>query len=176
MFLVSGLWHGAELSFVIWGGLNGVGQIIGEVFLPVRDKVVSALGLHRESLGHKLLHVVGTFLFVDFSWIFFRANRFEDAVEIIKQMFIGRNPEIFFNGDIYGCGLDSKNFWLMLICILVLIFADCCKYKGIKIREVVAEQDLWFRWMVFVFAVCIIVTFGIWGSGYDAANFIYFQF
>lgn len=176
VFLVSGLWHGAELSFVIWGGLNGIYQVIGEILLPVRDKAVSVLHLHRESLGHKLLHAAGTFLLIDFSWIFFRADRFEDALEVIEQMFLGRNPEILFNGSIYACGLDSKNFWLMLICILVLAFADFCKHKGICIREVIAKQDVWFRWLFIVFAVCAIVTFGIWGPGYNAANFIYFQF
>ena len=176
VFLVSGLWHGAELSFVIWGGINGLYQIVGEILLPVRDKAVDVLHLHRETLGHKLLHIVGTFLLIDFSWIFFRADSFEDALEIIEQMFKGRNPEIFFNGALYQCGLDSKNFGLMLICILILLFADFCKYKGIRIREVIARQDIWFRWLVIVFAVCVIVTLGIWGPEYNEANFIYFQF
>lgn len=176
VFLVSGLWHGADLSFVVWGGLNGAGQIIGEVLMPIRDRAVSLLRLHRDSLGHRLLHIAGTLVFFDFSLIFFRADSFADAVEIIRLIIEGRNPEIFFDGSIYWCGLDSKNFWLLLICILILGFADYCKYRGIRIREVIAAQDVWFRWLVIVFAICAIVTLGIWGSKYEAANFIYFQF
>ena len=71
VFLVSGLWHGASVSFVVWGGLNGLYQILGEILKPVRDKVVSVLELNRESLGHKLLQMIGTFIFIDFSLIFF---------------------------------------------------------------------------------------------------------
>lgn len=176
VFLVSGLWHGASFSFVIWGGVNGLYQVIGEILMPVRNKVVSLLHLHRETFAHKLFGTLFTFVLVDFSWIFFRAGSYEKSVEVIHQITSVRNPWILFDGSLYECGLDSKNFCLMLICIGILLFADYCKYKKIKIREVIAVQDYWFRWITIVVAVCSILTFGIWGANYDAANFIYFQF
>lgn len=176
VFLVSGLWHGAQFSYVAWGGLNGLYQIIGEALMPVRNKLVRLLRLNRESLGHKLIHVVGTFFLIDFSWIFFRASRLKDAFKIIKQMVKVHNPWIFFDGSLYKCGLDSKNFWLMLICIGILLFADYCKCRNIQIRKVITAQNFWFRCIFFVVAVCAILTFGIWGPGYNEASFIYFQF
>lgn len=53
VFLVSGLWHGAKISFVVWGGLNGLYQIIGEILQPLRDKLVKLFRLNRNSIGHK---------------------------------------------------------------------------------------------------------------------------
>jgi hypothetical protein len=50
------------------------------------------------------------------------------------------------------------------------------KYKGIKIREIVIRQELWCRWLCYIGFVMFIMIFGIWGAGYDAAGFIYFQF
>ena len=176
IFMVSGLWHGASFSFVAWGGLNGLYQVIGEILQPIRDKLVSVLHLDRESLGHRLIHIVGTFALVDFSWIFFRADRFREALEIIKSMIIVKNPWVLFDGSLYGCGLDEKNFRLMLLGIVLLLLADFCKRKGIKIREVVAKQDYWFRWLFIVFVISATLTFGIWGPSYNEANFIYFQF
>ena len=176
VFLVSGLWHGAQFSYVAWGGINGLYQVVGEILQPVRDKLVKLLHLNRESLGHKLAHLVGTFILVDFSWIFFRANGFLDAIEIIKSILVTRNRWILFDGSLYNCDLDQKNFQLMLIGIGVLLFADYFKHKGIKIRDVIAKQDYWFRWIAIDIAVLILLVFGIWGSTYDAANFIYFQF
>ncbi len=176
VFLVSGLWHGAQFSFVAWGGLNGLYQVIGEILQPVRDKLVTLMHLNRESLGHKLINIAGTFVLVDFSWIFFRATGFMGAFDIIKSMFMIKNPWILFDGSLYACGLDDKNFRLMLIAILILAFADFCKAKGIKIREVIIKQDYWFRWGFVAFSIAVILTFGIWGPGYDEANFIYFQF
>lgn len=176
VFLVSGLWHGANASFVVWGGLNGLYQIIGEIGKPVRDRIVSVLQLDRDSLGHRLLRIFGTFVLVDISWIFFRAAGFMDALRIIRQMIEVKNPWIFFDGSLYLCGLDGANFRLMLICLCILLFADYCKVKGIQIRQVIIKQDYWFRWIFIASAVWGILTFGVWGASYDAANFIYFQF
>lgn len=176
VFLVSGLWHGASLSFVAWGGINGLYQVIGEVLQPIRDKLVALFNLNRNSLGHKLIHVMGTFALVDFTWIFFRARQFKEALKIIQQMFAVKNPWILFDGSLYTCGLDRQNFGLLIICFGILLFADFCKYKRIRIREVIAGQDYWFRMIFLIIVVCSILTFGIWGPGYDEANFIYFQF
>lgn len=175
VFLVSGLWHGADLSFVIWGGLNGLYQIAGELLMPVRNKAVSILHLNRKSLGHKLLCMAGTFLLVDFSWIFFRADSIKDALKITKLLFTVRNPWVLFDGSLYQCGIDRQNFQLALICLCILISADYCKIKGIQIRKVIERQDYWFRWMFIALSVWSILTFGMWGSS-DASNFIYFQF
>ncbi|MBP3683814.1 MAG: MBOAT family protein [Oscillospiraceae bacterium] len=176
VFLTSGLWHGASLSFVVWGGLNGLYQVVGETTKPFRDRLVNVLGLHRESLGHILLQRFMTFALVDFTWIFFRADRLRQAVEIIKSIFTASNPWVLFDGSLYQCGLDSKNFALMLMSIALLLFADWCKTRGIVIRNVIAKQDDWFRIIFIAASVCFLLLFGLWGPALDQANFIYFQF
>ena len=176
VFLLSGMWHGANLTFVIWGGLNGLYQIMGEVLMPVRNRLVKLLGLNRESLAHKLMQGLVTFIFFDFAWIFFRAQSMSSAAFIVKSVFHASNPWILFDGSLHELGLDSKNFNLMLICILILLFVDILKKKGIRIREVIAAQDYWCRLLVMVVSISFILMFGIWGSGYDSAGFIYFQF
>jgi len=176
VFLVSGLWHGASFSFVVWGGLNGLYQVIGEVTQPIRDKVVKVLHLNRESLGHKLMQMCLTFVLVDLAWIFFRANSFMASIQIIKSMVTVYNPWILFDGSIYNCGLNQKNFQLMLICIGILIFADYMKHKGVKIREIIMKQDGWFRYVFIAATTALILLFGLWGPSFDSSNFIYFQF
>ncbi len=176
VFLVSGLWHGADLSFVVWGGLNGLYQIIGEILMPVRDRFVSKLQLHRNSLGHRIVSIIVTFVLVDFAWIFFRASDISAAIKAIGSIFTVHNPWILFDGSLYGCGLNSKEFWFMILCIVVLFFADYQKKKGIIIRNVIKKQDGWCQILVISFAISVILIFGIWGSNYSDASFIYFQF
>lgn len=175
VFCVSGLWHGASLSFVMWGGMNGAYQVVGEIMQPVRSKLVHLLRLNKESLAHRFLRTISTFILIDFSWIFFRANGFKESLRIIKSIFV-KNPWILFDGSLYSCGLDYKNFHLMLISILILVFADYCKTRGIRIRDVIIKQDYWFRWLFISISIVVILTFGIWGPNYNEANFIYFQF
>ena len=176
VFLVSGLWHGADLSFVVWGGLNGLYQIIGEILMPVRDRFVSKLQLHRNSLGHRIVSIIVTFVLVDFAWIFFRASDISAAIKAIGSIFTVHNPWILFDGSLYGCGLNSKEFWFMILCIVVLFIADYQKKKGIIIRDVIKKQDGWCQILVISVAISVILIFGIWGSNYSDASFIYFQF
>lgn len=107
---------------------------------------------------------------------FFRADGFMHAISVIKSMVTVRNPWILFDDTLYNCGLDRKNFNLMLASIGILFIADLCKYKGICIRKVILQQEYWFRWIFFSVSACAILLFGIWGSMYNEANFIYFQF
>lgn len=176
VFLVSGLWHGANFSFVAWGGLNGLYQVIGEITQPYRDKIVKVLHLNRESFGHKLMQMITTFVLVDFAWIFFRADGFMMAIKIIHSMVTVYNPWILVDESLYACGLDRRNFWLMIICMIIMIVADFCKHRNIKIRDFILKQDYWFRWGFIAGSIAFILLFGLWGPSFDSSNFIYFQF
>lgn len=177
VFLVSGLWHGANLSFVLWGGLNGLYQVIGSVLEPVRFRLRKILGVRTENIGYKVCGAIVTFIFVDFAWLFFRADSMTAARHIVHNMITVRNPWVLFDhSSLYQCGLDEKNFSLMLIAIFILFVVDLCKKKGIVIRKVIMEQDYWVKWIVIPVIICFILVFGIWGPGYNEANFIYFQF
>ena len=84
VFMLSGLWHGAQLTFVVWGAINGLYQVIGEILIPIREKVSDALGVNRDSEGFCVLRAIVTFTMIDFSWIFFRADSLGRAIYIIK--------------------------------------------------------------------------------------------
>lgn len=176
VFLASGLWHGASISFIVWGGLNGFYQILGEVLKPIRDKIIKVFKLHKNSLGNKLFSILMTFVLIDFSWIFFRAPSTSTAISIIKSIFTAQNPWILFDGSLYKCGLDIKNFHFMIISIVILMFVDYMKYKKIKIHKIILRQNFWFRCLFVWIAICIILIFGKWGPAFNNANFIYFQF
>ena len=176
VFLASGLWHGANFSYIVWGGLNGLYQLIGEWLYPIRTKCLKIFRLNTNSLGHKIAQCSITFLLVDFAWLFFRAPSLNDSIKIISSIFSVNNPWIIIDGSLYTCGLDRSNFWLMIFCIAILLFSDICKHQGICIRNIIIQQDYWFRIIFIAVSTTAILLFGIWGPEYDSTNFIYFQF
>lgn len=176
VFSVSGLWHGANWTYVIWGALNAVFQIIGSMLKGVRKKLSKVFSLQTESLSAKFAKVLFTFLLVDFSWIFFRASDVGQAFSIIKSMLTVHNPWILFDNSLYITGISQKSFHIMIFGLILLMVSDLLKYKHICVREVILKQDFWFRCLVVVLSIWFIMVFGIWGTGYNEAGFIYFQF
>lgn len=175
IFLTSGLWHGASWHFVIWGALNGFFQIIGDSTKKYRQKILQLLEVNTRCFSYRLLQMVLTFILVDFTWIFFRADGFKVALQIIQKMFSTFNPWILFDGTLFTLGMDRKDFIVALIAIAILWIVDYFHTKG-SVRQWISQQNLIFRWGLYYFVIFSILIFGIYGPGYDAAAFIYFQF
>ncbi len=175
VFLVSGLWHGAAWTYVIWGGLNGVMQIVGDMLKPVREKALDKLGVNRKSFGHRLAQMLLTFILVDIAWVFFRATDLSSAIHIIKSSFVW-NPWLLVDGTLYTLGLERADFWLMVLSILILLFVDILHERGVSIRDSLLAWPLPLRWAVIYGALFWILLFGVYGPAFDAASFIYFQF
>ncbi len=77
-FLVSGLWHGADWTYVLWGGIHGMYQIVGELTEGTRRRVNERLSVDTEAESYKLGKILGTFALTTFAWIFFRADTIKD--------------------------------------------------------------------------------------------------
>lgn len=169
VFLVSGLWHGANWTYVIWGGLNGIYQVIGSALQPVKQWEM------RRKIW-KIPKILVTFVLVDFTWIFFRADSLQQAGSVIDRIFHMNDPKLLANGMLFDLGLNKQNFVVIGVALCILLLADLVKYNGVKMREVILNRNIVVRWGMILVAVAVILTFGIWGSGYEATNFIYFQF
>lgn len=176
VFFVSGLWHGASLSFVFWGVLNGIYQIVEELLKEPKNSLLNRIHINQNAICYKVLSSIITFILVDFSWLFFRANGLKESFAIIGSVVRNYNPWILVDGSLYQCGLDNKNFGLMIVSILILLIADICKKRGVIIREIILRQDYWARCLIISVSIVFILIFGIYGAQYDASGFIYFQF
>ena len=176
VFIVSGLWHGASWAFVTWGALNGLFQIIGERLKGIRDFAVDKLKINREKVWHKLYKIIATFILIDFTWIFFRADSFKVAIKMIRSIFVDFNLMSLFNGSLFRLGLNKKEFLFMIISIIILIISDFIKWKGFSVREWVYKRKIWFRWTFYLVSILAVLIFGIWGPSFNESAFIYFQF
>ena len=176
VFLASGLWHGASWTFVLWGFFNGAFQVVGSLLKPVRDRLVRIFLIDRSSFSHKLLKAAVTFGLINFTWVFFRADSIYAAIEIFKRFKNYFYPWMLVDGSLFTLGLKEPEFYLTLICIGVLFVVSLLKYKGMHIRETLAKQGLWFRWLIYILAILAILNLGVYGPEFDASQFIYFQF
>lgn len=172
-FLLSGLWHGAAWTFVIWGGLHGLYQI--------SEKAIAKL-IHKKKKRFSNVFYVGmknfiaiatTFFFVCFAWIFFRANTITDAVYIIRHMFEGiSNPIAYLKTGIIGLDISKLGMAILSFELLVLVIIDLAQTK-IDVIKKISTLALPVRWGIYLAFCIMVVALSTKGT---AAEFIYFQF
>jgi D-alanyl-lipoteichoic acid acyltransferase DltB (MBOAT superfamily) len=175
-FLVSGIWHGAGLSYIVWGLLNGAYQVAGEVFRPVSDWLVRVLRIDRKSFAHRLFQTVFVFLLMTVAWVFFRANSLRDALYILPRMFMP-TVWIFTDGTMVQQGLEYTPLLVVLLAIAVVWLFDFFKTeRKVDVLLWLNRQHIIFRWLVYYTLIFTIIIFGHYGGTYNAADFVYFQF
>ncbi len=166
VFLVSGLWHGANWTFVIWGGLHGVYQVFGHLTANVQQKI-------KDRLKPVSLLVTGaewafTMVLVMLAWVFFRANNVTDAFTIIRETV---NIE---RGVLFGIPMFSTFFNLSCLAAIAVMFAvEYIFYKQWQFKLFPANRKSMTADVVFCALVILcIYVFGI----FEEQSFIYFQF
>lgn len=156
-FLVSGIWHGANWTFIVWGCMHGVCQIIEK-----------ALGLNKmQSVNGwvKAVRILVTFLIVNCAWIFFRMPTLGDAVGVIGHMF-----------DLHqsmGLEMTSKHiFMLMMIGTVILLAKDLRDEFAPNRLKLFENEHRVVRWAGYVVVIVLIMLTGV----FDAGQFIYANF
>lgn len=151
-FIVSGLWHGANWTFVVWGALNGIFQVLINVF-----KIKTA---NTNSILRRFINISITFVLINFTWIFFRANDISHAFSIIKNIFSNTGP--LFIGN-------NAGFVYSLLGLSILIAKDFIDEYEVKIpyAETKPMKYVWYSAITI-----LIVLIGV----FDGSQFIYFQF
>lgn len=167
-FLVSGIWHGANWTFVVWGALHGVYSIIHSM-LAERRKV-------KEGKLLTGLKMLGTFLIVDFAWLFFRANSLGHAFRLIGKMITDLNVFSLLNREMaISMGMEIIDILVLVLALLILIVVDFSKHR-INYCEKIVKAPIVIRWVVLYVAIFVILIFGYYGPEFEAGQFIYAQF
>ncbi len=176
VMLVSGLWHGAAWNYIIWGGLNGLYQVVGGLTKPFRRRVQEKCHLRTSSASFRIGQSLVTFLLIDLSWIFFRANNMQDALNLIGSLFRGWRWDVFFDETFLRLGFTQADYLVLFGSLVVLLVVSLMQEKGISVLETVKRQQLWLRWGLYLAALFVVLIFGIYGPGFASSSFIYLQF
>jgi len=165
VFLISGLWHGANWTFIIWGALNGFYLVFAIVSRGIRNRIAQLVGLNKLPRINRTIEVATTFMLVCFAWIFFRANSLADSFLIIKNIFNLKGPLFFDSAD-----PSSFVFSVFGICMLLMIELKQEYYKG---KFSLFNNPHWLiRNLSYAVLIILILLIGV----FDGGQFIYFQF
>ena len=175
VFLVSGLWHGASWTFVVWGALHGVYQVFGILTKQQRNAFVQKIGLADHPQLYKGVQVLTVFFLVCFAWIFFRANTISDAFYIVSQSFatLGNLGQVFSLDLAHDVFMNQgfKVFTVSVLSVAIMELVHLIQRNG-SVTALLTQRPVWVRWGVYYAAIVAVLLFGQFGS----QEFIYFQF
>ena len=176
-FLLSGLWHGASWTYVIWGGLNGlylvIEQALGWAPPSHKGRQAAPWGVGRRFVGWAI-----TFSAICLSWIFFRARTLSDAVYIVRHLGDGLGSVLLHLTDLpyirfYVMMRQSKTEFLLAVTLIALLLATEAWNRRVPLRELLERRAAPIRWVAYYALVMAVVFLGAFNS---VQQFIYFQF
>lgn len=165
VFLVSGLWHGANWTFVIWGGLNALYQIVTLATAGIRAKMARLLRV--PDTVSAVIGILVTFHLILVSWVFFRAATLADAITVLSKVAaaLPRLPALF------AARTYTDEIILSVVFIVMLVIIEAID-EGKSLWERLRARPAYMRWS-FYYAVLICLTvFGKW----NLTEFVYMQF
>jgi len=163
VFLISGLWHGANWTYIIWGGINGFYLVFAIMTKKYREKFNTLTGIKKLPRLHLFFQIIITFLLITFSRIFFRSQTVEDAITVIKKI-------LTFKGSIFNDGTAILLYSFFAISFLLAVEFKKEFYKGSFTLS--HHTNFWVRNSYYSLLVILIILFGV----FDGGQFIYFQF
>lgn len=177
VWVVTGLWHGASMNYLIWGIYHGALVILSTLFeLPIQ-KLNEKLHIRTEGRVFNLFRMARTFALSSLGRVLFVTTGLGAAADTIRRMFdLGAfNLHMLWNGGLYTFGLDESGFVLAIVLILV-VWAVSLLQEKMCLRDAVARQNIFVRWALYYGLLFAVIIFGMYGPGYDASGFLYGQF
>jgi D-alanyl-lipoteichoic acid acyltransferase DltB (MBOAT superfamily) len=162
-FLLSGLWHGADWTFVVWGALNGSYLAVGRFTESWRARVRRASGLAGRPRILAALQSASTFSLITVAWVFFRASSVDDATTLLRRAFDWSAFDAF--------GMSSVELMVAAGLIVGLCAVEWLQPTD-DVRDLVTDSPAWVRWPVYYAVLAVMLVLGI----FTRSQFIYFQF
>ena len=166
-------WFKLELCGL--GGWNGLFSVIEDIMNPKFGLVDEKLKIQRDRTSYKIITCIITFVLIDFTWIFFRAESFMQAVSILRTIGTDFRPAWLLNLEFLNIG-DSRLHMIILISLMIMMLVDTLQYKKIDIKTKIFRQHVIVRWCMYFGLLFIILFWGHYGESSGQTAFIYFQF
>jgi len=174
--ILVGIWHGSSWKYVAYGIWNGV-FISGSILLePVYEKIIAKLKINTKCFSWGFFQAIRTTFLCSIGRFFSRGVSCMAALRMIKHTFTVFNPWVLTDYSFYELGINERNMIVLVAMGLVLLVVGIMQERGIHIREKIAEQNLYFRWLVYLGALAVLLIFGVYGNGLASTVFIYQQF
>ncbi len=180
VWILTGLWHGTGLNYVVWGIYWGIIIITSTLLAKQYKLIVQKCKIDVSSKKWQLFQMIRTFLLFCIGRLISVPGDLKISWQWITKIITDIRPWQLFDGTIYNQGLDWREYVLMWLFIAVLLGISCIQEvlwkRNTSIREVLMSQNMVLACLINVVAILIILVYGVYGPGYDSSGFIYMNY
>ncbi len=173
VFAVSGLWHGAAMTFVVWGVLNGAFQIAGSLTAKPRAALRKGLHIGNNNPLRVAFQIFFVFALITAAWVFFRAESAGQAMFIIKRILLILRDG-FGTMPLTTLGISVRRLWVLPAFLAPFVAEDV--RKGLGCKPLGLANRPWLYCLSVMLLVLFIAIFGAYGAEFDQSEFVYFKF
>ena len=177
VFLVVGIWHGADWKYVGFGLWNGLIIMVSILLQPVFDIILEKLHINPKAAWYSVFQMLRTFIIVLVGYVFDVAPGINESMNTFK-LILTNQSFAQARAQISELGIGKKDFIVILVGIIVIFTVSVIqeRHPSTTIREMLDKKPFILRFALIFIGIMAVIVYGIYGSGYNPADFVYMQF
>lgn len=173
VFTCVGVWHGAEWKYVVYGFYQALFVSTATLLEPFYARMRKGLHVRETSAGFQAFRVLRTFLIIMVGRVLSRAGSLGDALAMLGAGVSAWNPQVLWDGSFLAFGVTVAEWVVLAVAVAAWMAVDALNERGVALRERLEARALPLRWAAYILGAMIVLIFGVYGPGFDAASFIY---
>lgn len=173
VFTCVGVWHGAEWKYVVYGFYQALFVSTATLLEPFYARMRKGLHVWEKSAGFQAFRVLRTFLIIMVGRVLSRAGSLGDALVMLGAGVSAWNPQVLWDGSFLAFGVTAAEWVVLAVAVAAWMAVDALNERGVVVRERLEARALPLRWAAYILGAMIVLIFGVYGPGFDAASFIY---
>ena len=165
VFLLVGVWHGAQMNYIVWGLYNGVILAASALLEPAYKRVHAQLPKMKNSRAFYLFCVLRTFVIVNIGWYFDRCERIDDAFAMLKKTALSPVSAQLTDGTLLALGLTAQDYTVLGVSTLLLFAVSLAQERGVRVRDWLFAQRTAVRWALLYAMLLFVLAFTVTAPG-----------
>lgn len=174
VFLVSGFWHGANYHYIVWGGVNGLFVIAGQLLAPLKKRIVNRLHVDEDAAVVRNFQRVVVFVLITITWVFFK-NSVRESLYVIKNMILP-DPLSFFDTNLFSIGGTVAKTFVMAIAVKVFCTVQKKRQEEDWMYACYRRMPFFLQCLSVAVTLCICIFGACSLEGSVNTQFLYFDF
>lgn len=172
VWLLTGLWHGAGWTFILWGLYQGILIMLSVIFENPIESMCKKLNFKTDTFSWRVFRTLRTFFLCCVGRLFFKAQSVSDVAGMLRR-FTSLSVTM---KQYYSLGLLKKEWIVIAVALVIMLIYSLIEEKYENVEKRLDSQPAIIKWSILIFMVMFVVIFGIYGSNEQYVSFVYEQF